>query len=373
MTVLVVGAGFAGGVHARVLAEAGLSVQVIDKRPHIGGNAFDYVDGSGVRVHAYGPHLFHTKNLRVVDWLSRFAKMEPYQHLVRAKLADGRMTPLPINLETINTVFGTSFSTAAEVARHLKDISIRIAEPRNALEYLYSSIGIDLTEIFFRPYTRKMWALDLEDMAAAVVRRIPLRMDRTDGYFTADETQVMPVKGYTALFEEMLDHPRIDVDLEVPFNKADLNLYEYCFNSMPIDEFYGFHHGDLPYRSIRFHHRNEPASIMPAWSVTNFTDNGPFTRETVWDVIPHHRVRPGPDRTITKEEPCDYRDNNMERYYPVKTADGRFQGIYEAYKCLAQQDRNIQFIGRCGTYQYLDMDQVINQSLLSAERWLAAR
>lgn len=373
MTVLVVGAGFAGAVHARLLAEAGIPVQVIDKRPHIGGNAFDYVESTGVRVHAYGPHLFHTKNIRVVDWLSRFAEMAPYRHVVRAKLVDGRMTPLPINLETINTVFGTSFNTAEEVARHLEQISLKIHEPRNALEYLYSNIGVELTEIFFRPYTLKMWALDLEDMSSAVVRRIPLRMDRTDGYFTADETQVMPVQGFAAMFAEMLNHPLIEVDLEVAFDRADLDRYEYCFNSMPIDEFYEFRHGDLPYRSIRFHPRTEPAAVMPAWSVTNFTDNGPYTRETVWDAIPHHRVRPGSQRTVTKEEPCDYRDNHMERYYPVKTADGRFQKLYEEYRDLARRERKIQFIGRCGTYQYLDMDQVINQSLISAERWLATR
>lgn len=373
MTVLVVGAGFAGAVHARVLAEAGHEVHVIDKRPHIAGNAYDFVDQSGVRVHAYGPHLFHTKNKRVIDWISRFGDMAPYHHRVRARLPDGRMTPLPINLETINIVFDTKFETAAQVARHLESVAVKVEQPRNALEYLYGNIGVDLTELFFRPYTRKMWALDLEDMAAAVVKRIPLRMDRTDGYFACDETQLMPVQGYTALFEQVLDHELIEVSLSTSFDKSLLDDYDFCFNSMPIDEFYDFRLGDLPYRSIRFHPRSEIVAPAPDWPVTNFTDAGPYTRETTWDVLPHHRVRPGNQRTVTKEEPCDYRDNKMERYYPVKTADGRFQTIYEGYKALAEGDETMWFIGRCGTYQYLDMDQVINQSLISAERWLAAR
>lgn len=368
--ILIVGAGFAGAVHARVLAEAGYQVHVIDKRPHIAGNAYDKVDENGVRLHVYGPHLFHSKNRKVVDWISRFGVFTPYVHKVRALLPNGIYVPLPINLDTVNAVFGTRFETTEEVRAHLKSISLSIAEPVNAAEYLYANIGKELADLFFRPYTKKMWGFDLEDMSAAVVKRIPLRFDRTDTYFADDEIQVMPRDGYTALFEAIFSHQNISVSLSTPFERAIRTEYDFCFNSMPIDEYFDFRLGELPYRSLRFHHENAEALPQQEWSVTNFTDTGKFTRETIWHVLPHHLVHDTGRHTRTREEPCDYRDNDMERYYPVKTADGRYTALYEQYKVLAAAEQDIQFIGRCGTYQYLDMDQVINQSLLSAERWL---
>jgi len=369
--VLVVGAGFAGAVHARVLAEAGLSVQVIDQRPHVGGNAFDYVDGNGVRVHAYGPHLFHTKIARAAAWVRRFGEFVPYVHKVRARLPDGRTAPLPINLDTVNIVFGTRFETAEEVNAHLKAVSLPIPAPANAAEYLYANIGTALTDLFFRPYTKKMWAMELEEMAAAVVKRIPIRMGRGDGYFHDDETQMMPLGGYTRLFEAVFDHPRISVALGTAFAKGFLGEFGFCFNSMPIDAYFDYCLGALPYRSLKFHHATKDGVPGQGWSITNFTDDGPMTRETVWHVMPNHLERDFGRHTVTREEPCDYKDNGFERYYPVKTADGRFNRLYEAYCGLAAGEERVGFIGRCGTYQYLDMDQVINQSLVSAERWLA--
>ena len=370
MSVLIVGAGFSGAVYARTLAESGRQVDVIDKRSHIGGNAYDFIDDNGVRVHAYGPHLFHTKSQRVIDWISRFGKFVPYSHRVRALLPNGALAPLPINLDTVNLVFGTSYETAEEVDRHLAHIALPIEWPSNAAEYLYANIGRELTDLFFRPYTKKMWAMDLEEMSAAVVKRIPLRKDRTDTYFADDEKQMMPRDGYSAIFEKILDHPAIRLRLCTSFDKATLADYDYCFNAMPIDEYFDYSLGELPYRSIRFHSRTEPAGNAEDWSVTNFTDTGPYTRETTWDALPCHRITDTGRKTVTKEEPCDYRDNAMERYYPVKTADGRFQAVYEGYKQLAEAETKISFIGRCGTYQYLDMDQVISQSLAGAERWI---
>jgi UDP-galactopyranose mutase len=370
MRILVVGAGFAGAVHARVLAEAGHKLIVIDKRPHIGGNCFDFVDGNGVRVHAYGPHLFHTKSPRIVDWLKQWGETVPYRHKVRALLPSGALAPLPINLNTVNLVFGTAYQTAGEVEGHLRKVALQITEPKNAAEHLYSKIGTELTDLLFRPYTKKMWALDLEDMSASVVKRLPLRFDKKDTYFADDEIQMMPRDGYTALFERIFAHPNIEVRLGVAFAKAMLTDYDFCFNSMPIDEFFDFCLGELPYRSIRFHHRTEKGGEAPEWSVVNFTDNSPFTRETIWDALPCHRVQENSSRTISREEPCDYRDNNHERYYPVKTADGRYQQLYENYKKLAEAVSTMDFIGRCGTYQYLDMDQVINQSLINAQRYV---
>jgi len=369
--ILVVGAGFAGAVHARVLAEAGFCVQVIDRRAHVGGNAFDYVDGNGVRVHAYGPHLFHTKTLRVAEWVRRFGEFVPYEHKVRALLPDGATAPLPINLDTVNIVFGTRFETAEEVSAHLRAVALPISAPANAAEYLYANIGTTLTDLFFRPYTKKMWAMDLEEMAAAVVKRIPLRTGREDGYFHDDEMQMMPLHGYTRLFHAVLDHPKISVSLETAFCREFLGEFGFCFNSMPIDDYFGFCLGELPYRSLKFHHETREGVPRQGWSITNFTDDGPVTRETLWHVMPHHLERDVSRHTATREEPCDYKDNGLERYYPVKTADGRFGQLYEAYRGLAAEEEKICFIGRCGTYQYLDMDQVINQSLASAARWLA--
>jgi UDP-galactopyranose mutase len=371
--ILIVGAGFAGAVHARQLAAAGYAVRVIDRRPHIAGNAYDYTDANGIRVHAYGPHLFHTKNRGVIDWISRFGEFVPYAHKVRARLPSGALAPLPINLDTVNAVFGTAFTTPDEVRAQLRAVALPIAEPANAAQYLYANIGRALTDLFFRPYTRKMWALDLEDMAAAVVRRIPLRFDATDTYFPDDDIQMMPRHGYTKLFEAIFDHPNIAVTLATKFEKSMLADHEFCFNSMPIDEYFETRLGALPYRSLKFHHRTEPGLPAQAWASTNFTDSGPFTRQTAWHALPHHIERDTGRHTLTLEEPCDYRDNHFERYYPVKTADGRYTKLYEQYRALARTETNIAFIGRCGTYQYLDMDQVINQSLIHVETWLSAR
>ncbi|HQT65135.1 MAG: UDP-galactopyranose mutase [Acidocella sp. 20-57-95] len=371
--ILIVGAGFAGAVHARTLAEAGFRVHVIDQRPHIAGNAYDYVDDNGIRVHAYGPHLFHTKMPRVIEWVQKFGAFVPYTHKVRALLPSGVPVPLPINLDTVNAVFGTDYQTAEQVHAHLKSIALPIVEPANAAEHLYANIGLQLTDLFFRPYTKKMWGLDLEDMSAAVVKRIPLRTDRKDTYFADDDVQMMPRDGYTKLFQTIFAHENIRVSLTTRFEKSMLTDYAFCFNAMPIDEYFDFKLGELPYRSLKFHHRTEAGIPEQSWSITNFTDTGPITRETAWHLLPHHIAQNTGRHTLTREEPCDYRDNHMERYYPVKTADGRYNKLYDQYKALAADEQNIAFIGRCGTYQYLDMDQVINQSLTHVEAWLKQR
>ena len=382
-TILVVGAGLAGAVHARSLAEAGFRVDVIDRRPHVAGNAYDEIGPDGIRVHRYGPHLFHTANRDVLAWIARFAEWVPYTHRVRALLPSGALAPLPINLDTLNIVFGTALTDEAAARRHLAAVAVPVATPANAAEYLASKIGTELRDLFFRPYTAKMWGMGLEDLDAAVVKRLPLRFDRRDTYFPDGETQLMPRDGYTDFVSNILDHRNINVSLATAFDHAMLADAHHCFASLPIDEFYDFCEGALPYRSIRFHHRAEPlpnpAGVWKehdglSFSVINFTDESPFTRETAWHRIPHHlRIDMG-RATITREEPCDYRDNDLERYYPVKTADGSNEATYLRYKELALGDAaRLTFIGRCGTYRYLDMDQVINQSLMSADRWLRTR
>ena len=371
--ILVVGAGFAGAVHARLLAEAGYRVDVVDRRNHIAGNAFDRVDSNGIRYHVYGPHLFHSKMTKVIDWLSRFAKFSPYQHRVRARLSIGADVPLPINRSTINSVFSKSFESASEAESFVRSLALPIGRPQNAAEYLYSRIGRELTDLFFRSYTKKMWCLDLEELSSAVVQRIPIRFDDTDTYFSSDDRQLMPIGGYTAVFEAMLTHENIRVTLNQSFDRGMESKYDYCFNSMAIDEYFDFCFGPLPYRSIRFHHATAGLRAEQDWAVTNFTDDRPFTRETAWHLLPNHVVSDHGVRTYTVEEPCDYKENNFERYYPVKTADGRYHALYQKYRDLAEKLPRAAFIGRCGTYQYLDMDQVINQSLTQAQAWLERR
>jgi UDP-galactopyranose mutase len=368
--ILVVGAGFAGAVHARTLAEAGLQVDIIERRNHVAGNAHDAVDDNGIRIHRYGPHLFHTNAEHVFAWLSRFGNWVPYRHRVRALLWGETFAPLPINIDTINAVFDKKLKDAAEAEAFLASIATPIEKPRNAGEYLRANIGDQLTDLFFRPYTRKMWNFELEELDIAVVRRIPIRFDKSDAYFPGDKIQMLPEEGYTALVERILDHELIRVSLCTPFTPGMERGYRFCFNSMPIDEYFDSNLGELPYRSIRFHHTTMTSWDERDWSVTNYTDDRPFSRESWWHCLPHHLSSETGRRTVTREEPCDYKENGFERYYPVKTADGRWQELYQRYKSLAKDISNMAFIGRCGTYQYLDMDQVINQSLASAQRWL---
>lgn len=370
-TVLVVGAGFAGACYARTLAESGYLVTVIDKRAHIGGNAYDFVDENGVRRHRYGPHLFHTSNPRVVDWLESFGDWVPYQHRVRARLADGAFVPLPINIQTINTIFDKRLKTPEETEAFLASIALPCATPKNAAEYLGSRIGQELTDLFFRPYTRKMWAVELEEMSAAVVKRIPIRFDSEDRYFPDDRFQMLPKNGYTSIFESIFDHPCIMLHLSTAFAGHMEREFDHVFNSMPIDEYFDFAFGELPYRSIRFHHRSDATAVDYGWATTNYTDRGSLTRGTYWHLLPEHLHRDGGTYTYTEEEPCDYLDNDLERYYPVKTADGRYEKVYARYKERADAEASVTFIGRCGTYQYLDMHQVINQSLAGARSWVA--
>ena len=370
--ILVVGAGFAGACYARVLAEAGFHVEVIDQRDHIGGNAFDSVDQNGVRVHRYGPHLFHTNNTRVFSWLKQFGTWIPYEHRVKAKLEDGRFVPVPVNLTTLRAISSLPLPNVEAAHEYLRSVA-RSSSETHAAAFLEARIGPTLTELFFGRYTRKMWGLRLEDVDSAVVKRVGIRIDEEDRYFPNDAIQVLPRDGYATVFDNIFDHKLISVALHRPFRRAMLPEYLHVFAAMPIDAYYDFVHGDLPYRSIRFHHRTAAPRDGQTWAVTNFTDNGPRTRETAWHLLPGHRVRDTGRCTYTEEEPCDYRDNAMERYYPVKTADRRYEAVYAKYKEMAAAEPAISFIGRCGTYQYLDMHQVISQSLHGAKTWLSQR
>lgn len=367
--ILIVGCGFAGATVARELADTGdYQITVIDKRNHIGGNAYDEVcPNTGTRYHKYGPHIFHTNSLEIVNYLSRFTEWIPYQHKVMADISGIGRVPMPINLTTLNRIYNLSLGSKQDVVTFLERIREPHSSPGNAREHLESIYGKELTELFFARYTRKMWDLELEQMPVSVVARIPVRFDDSDSYFT-DEYQFMPKDGYSNLFSRMLDHTDIKVELGVEFEKTMESNFDYCFNSMPIDQYFEFCFGDLPYRSIRFSHQMHAPFSFEVPTI-NFTHEEPVTRVTNWAMYPG--TLDGESK-ITYETPCSYTDNNFERYYPVKTIDGKPQAIYQQYRLLASKLPRMSFIGRCGQYIYYDMHQVVANSRSIVKSFLDA-
>lgn len=335
--ILVVGAGFTGAVIARQLAEAGYKVDVIERRGHVAGNAYDYQheeEHGNVRVHKYGPHIFHTKNKRVFDYLSKFTKWVPYNHRVKARLEDGRHATLPVNKETKEMV-----------------------GEENVLD------------IFFRPYTLKMWGIPLDELNPDIINRIPIRDDDNDLYFPDDTYQKMPEAGYTSMIHNILAHQNITLSLNTEFYKRMETSYNHVFNSMPIDVYYDFQYGELPYRSIKFHivERNKAYHPPLPSTTVNFTHSGKYTRMTDWQKFPAHGTNTE-FHIRTFEEPCDYKDNNDERYYPVKDLKGENRAIYQQYRAI--DNPKTTFVGRCGTYAYIDMDQAVNMALQVSEKFL---
>jgi len=330
--ILVVGAGLSGAVVARELADKGYQVNVIDKRNHIAGNVFDFVNDHGIRIHKYGPHLFHTKNKNVFVWLSRFTEWLPYKHKVKAVLDDGRLVTLPVNKET-------------------KEV-----------------VGEDnIIETFIRPYTEKMWGMKLEDVSPNIINRVPIRDDDNEYYFPDDLYQYVPKDGYTKVVENIFNHKNISIELGKSFSKQMEDEFDHIFNSMPIDEYFNFQFGKLEYRSIKFHHTNLPSPKIFPVSQVNFTNKGPYTRIVEWKNIPGHGVN-NLWTSLTYEEPCHYSENNDERYYPVRDISGRLSSIYRKYRAI--ENPKVTFIGRLGNYAYLDMDQCVNAILSNVKNYL---
>ena len=330
--VLVVGAGLSGAVIARILSENGFLVDVIDKRSHIAGNAFDYLNNHNILVHQYGPHLFHTNNRSVFEFLSRFTDWVDYQHRVKAMLDTGELLTLPVNLDTKN----------------------KVGEDK-------------VIDTFIRPYSEKMWGLKLEEISPDIINRVPIRNDTNELYFPDDQFQAMPKGGYTKMFENLLNHPNIQVKLAMEFHKDMEDIYLHVFNSMPIDEYYDYSLGSLPYRSLKFHHVDLPIPRLFPVCQVNFTNTGPFTRVVEWKNIPNSPQNPL-FTSLTYEEPCSYTENNNERFYPVKDANGQNRALYMQYKQI--ENPKTTFIGRLGQYVYLDMHQVISSSMATAEKFV---
>jgi len=368
MRILCVGAGFAGAVIARELAEAGHRVHVIDSRNHVAGNAYDYTNEYGIRVHKYGPHIWHTNNEEANTWFSRFTEWIPYQHKVRAVLANGTYVPLPINRHSINFALGTNFQDNESAEAFIVSEQVKHVKIENSRQHVEAAVGKRLCDIFFAPYTKKMWGIPLEKLSASVAGRIPTTLNDNSLYFPNDQYQAMPKLGYTSAFEKILSHKNISGELGVSFTKDMERNYDHVFNSMPIDVYFDKEFGELPYRSIKFNTVTVPVeSVFPVPTV-NFTTTDKHTRVTEWKKYAGHGKNDG-FTTLTYEEPCDYKDNNHERYYPVKDADGKFKEVYAKYERRAKELEDVTFIGRCGTYQYLDMWVVICQTLKIAREF----
>jgi UDP-galactopyranose mutase len=352
---LIVGAGFAGATLAERLAgHAGKRVLICDKRPHIGGNAFDYYNEHGILIHRYGPHIFHTNSAEVFGYLSRFTQWRPYQHRVRASV-DGQLVPIPINLDTINQLYGTTFTSL-----ELEGFFASVAEPRSPLktseDVIVNRVGRELYEKFFRNYTRKQWGLDPSELDSSVTARVPVRTNRDDRYFT-DTYQAMPLQGYTRMFERMLQHPNIHVLLNSDYRDiVKLVPHRELIYTGPIDEYFDNCYGKLPYRSLRFEWETRDVSVAQTAPVINYPNDHLYTRVTEFKYLSGQEH---PKTTLVYEYPT----NEGDPYYPVPTAANA--ALYARYEALAAAHPEVRFLGRLGTYKYYNMDQVVAQALAS--------
>ncbi len=356
---LIVGAGFAGSVLAeRLAAGANKKVLVVDKRPHIGGNAYDYYDEAGVLVHKYGPHIFHTNSQKVLEYLSRFTAWRPYEHRVLAQV-NGKLVPIPINLTTLELLYDRRF-TPEEARTFLSQKAEPVETIRTSEDVVINAVGRELYEMFFRGYTRKQWGLDPSQLDKSVTSRIPTRTSLDDRYFT-DTFQFMPLAGYTRMFERMLDHPNIEVHTSTSFEDVrDAVDYEQLIYCGPIDEFFEYCYGPLPYRSLEFQHVTLDTDQFQPVAVVNYpAEHVPYTRITEYK---HLTGQEHSKTSISYEFPR----SDGDPYYPIPRPENA--ALYRKYQALADARPDVHFVGRLGTYQYYNMDQVVAQALAVYER-----
>src|SRR5712675_29097 len=349
---LIVGAGYAGSVLAERLARgSGKQVLLVDRRPHIGGNAYDHYDDAGVLVQKYGPHIFHTNSKDVFDYLSRFTEWRQYQHRVLASV-DGQLVPMPINLDTINHLYGLSL-TSFEMEQFLASRAEHKAQIRTSEDVVVSKVGRELYEKFFRGYTRKQWGLDPSELDAQVTARVPTRTNRDDRYFT-DTYQAMPRNGFTRMFANMLDHPNIRILLNTDYREVkEIIPYRELIYTGPIDEYFNFEYGKLPYRCLEFKHETINQPLFQPVAVVNYPNDYAFTRITEFK---HLTGQEHPKTSIVYE----YSKAEGDAYYPIPRRENA--EIYRQYQDLAEE-AGVHFVGRLATYKYYNMDQVIAQAL----------
>jgi UDP-galactopyranose mutase len=359
---LVVGAGFAGAVMAeRLAADADRKVLIVDKRMHIGGNAYDVHDAAGILVHKYGPHIFHTNSRDVFEYLSRFTEWRPYQHRVRAWV-DGRLLPIPINLDTVNEMYGLSL-TSFELEQFFASVAEPRCPARTSEDVIVSKVGRELYNKFFRNYTRKQWGLDPSELDAAVTARVPVRTNRDDRYF-ADTYQAMPLHGYTRMFERMLSHPNIKVMLNTDYREIQKAIpYGEMVYTGPIDEFFDYQFGKLPYRSLEFRFETFDKPLFQDAPVVNYPNENPYTRCTEFKYLTGQEH---PKTSVVYEYPKAEGDP----YYPVPRPENA--AMYRQYQHLAERTPDVHFCGRLATYRYYNMDQVVAQALALYGRIVSA-
>lgn len=350
---LIVGAGFAGSVLAERLANgSGKKILICDKRSHIGGNAYDHYNDDGILVHKYGPHIFHTNSAEVFEYLGRFTEWREYQHRVLAEV-DGMQLPIPINLDTINKLYGLSLTSF-----ELKDFFETVREPREFIrtseDVVVNAVGRELYEKFFRGYTQKQWGLDPSELDASVTARVPTRTNRDNRYFT-DSFQAMPANGYTRMFDKMLDSPNIKVLLNCDYREIAKSIpYREMIYTGPVDAFFDYRYGKLPYRSLEFKHETHNTEKFQDAPVVNYPNWQPYTRITEFKYLTGQTH----DKTsIVYEHPKAEGDP----YYPIPRKENA--DLYAKYRTLADAQEKVHFVGRLATYKYYNMDQIVAQAL----------
>ena len=355
---LIVGAGFAGSVIAeRLASQANKKVLIIDKRDHIAGNAYDYYNEDGILIHKYGPHIFHTNSKDVFEYLTQFTEWRPYEHRVLASV-DGQLVPLPINLDTINKLYGLNLNSS-----QVEEFFASKAEPttrvKTSEDVVVSKVGRELYEKFFRGYTRKMWELDPSELDASVTARVPTRTNRDDRYFT-DTFQAMPLHGYTAMFQKMLSHPNIKIMLQTDYKDIiDIIPHKQLVYTGPVDAYFDYCYGKLPYRSLEFKFETIDAEVFQPTGTVNYPNEQAFTRITDFKYLTgqkHHKT------SIVYEFPKAEGDP----YYPVPRPENA--ELYKKYQQLAASMTNTHFVGRLATYKYYNMDQVVAQALTTFKK-----
>ena len=362
---LIVGCGFAGSVLAERLAnEHDARILMIDKRDHVGGNAYDEKDEAGILIHRYGPHIFHTNSDEVFDYLSRFTDWRPYEHRVLANVRD-QLVPIPINRTTLNELFDLDLKTDEEAAEYLASRAEKVDDIQTSEDVVINAVGRELYETFFRGYTRKQWGLDPSELDKSVTARIPTRTNTDDRYFT-DKHQAMPAEGYTAMFQKMLDHPNITVMLGADFRDVKDEIEaDHLIYSGPVDEYFDFRFGKLPYRSLKFVHSTIDAEQFQPVGTVNFpSEDVPYTRISEYKHLTGQEHR---QTSITLEYPSAEGDP----YYPVPRPEN--QALYKKYEALADATQGVTFVGRLATYRYYNMDQIVGQALATFRRMDAAR
>ncbi len=351
---LIVGAGFAGAVTAeRLASQLDKKVLIVEKRNHIGGNAFDELDEHGILIHRYGPHIFHTNNKIVFDYLSQFTEWRFYEHRVLAKL-DGALYPIPINRTTINELYGKQFKTDKEVAEFYESVREKRYPIKNSEDIIVNQVGKDLYEKFFKHYTQKQWNLDPLQLSPAVCGRIPVRTNDDDRYFT-DKYQFMPKDGYSKMFKRMLNHKNIEVILNTDYKKIINDIkFDRMIYTGPIDYFFDYEFGKLPYRSLKFKWENYDTPIYQEAASINFVNSEKYTRITELKYLTNQKCA---TTTIVKEYP----QMKGDPFYPILNNENNL--LFEKYNEEAGKLENILFLGRLAEYKYYNMDQVVGRVL----------